>query len=277
MIIVKSPGNWVLQDRLELPPRNENICVAFDLCNVYQPQYFNIFVQVEPDAVFEHLYRISISDYLLQNAHKYNLIVTQNEKVLQRIPQSRKYVQGTTWIPENVYNNIDLLKKKFCISSVTGKKAFCIGHRFRHALWNLQTKIQVPCVFFRSMHGCPKEPFNTKGCPTLNTTKEELFLNFQQSIVIENSQQKNYFTEKLLDCLITKTIPIYWGCPNIDDFFETDGWIILTDANANIAIQKINEIQEFSYEKYLATVEENQKKCFQYINFYDNVNQAFNS
>jgi hypothetical protein len=45
------------------------------------------------------------------------------------------------------------------------------------------------------------------------------------SVAVESSSETNYFTEKLIDCLITKTIPIYWGCPNISDFFDTSYWI----------------------------------------------------
>ena len=37
--------------------------------------------------------------------------------------------------------------------------------------------------------------------------------------------RKNWFTEKLIDCFATGTIPIYWGCPNIEEFFNKDGII----------------------------------------------------
>ena len=39
------------------------------------------------------------------------------------------------------------------------------------------------------------------------------------SVAVESS------SETIIDCLITKTIPIYWGCPNISDFFDTSYWI----------------------------------------------------
>ena len=45
------------------------------------------------------------------------------------------------------------------------------------------------------------------------------------SVAVESSNEPNYFTEKLIDCLITKTIPIYWGCPNISEYFDTSYWI----------------------------------------------------
>ena len=49
------------------------------------------------------------------------------------------------------------------------------------------------------------------------------------SITLENSIEKDYFTEKIIDCFCTKTIPIYIGCPNIGDFFDTDGILFAKD------------------------------------------------
>ena len=46
-------------------------------------------------------------------------------------------------------------------------------------------------------------------------------LPYRYSLVLENSSQKNYWTEKLADALLAWCVPVYWGCPNIDDFFET--------------------------------------------------------
>eukprot|EP00415_Alexandrium_ostenfeldii_P002527 UN2527 len=44
-------------------------------------------------------------------------------------------------------------------------------------------------------------------------------------LVIENSRHPNYFTEKLLDALLARCVPIYWGCENLRDFFDTEGVI----------------------------------------------------
>jgi hypothetical protein len=45
------------------------------------------------------------------------------------------------------------------------------------------------------------------------------------SVCIENSSERNYFTEKLIDCFAQKVIPIYWGAPNVSEFFDPDGII----------------------------------------------------
>ena len=49
------------------------------------------------------------------------------------------------------------------------------------------------------------------------------------SVTIENDSYKTYWSEKILDCFACGTIPIYYGSPDIGDYFNIDGIIILTD------------------------------------------------
>jgi hypothetical protein len=49
------------------------------------------------------------------------------------------------------------------------------------------------------------------------------------SITMENATYSIMFTEKLTDCFMSGTIPIYYGMKNIGDFFNKDGIIILND------------------------------------------------
>jgi len=49
---------------------------------------------------------------------------------------------------------------------------------------------------------------------------------YRYSIIIENCKRDYWFTEKLIDCLMTGTIPIYWGCPSIGNFFDTRGFLL---------------------------------------------------
>lgn len=55
--------------------------------------------------------------------------------------------------------------------------------------------------------------------------KEEGLEEYWYSIAIENGQERNYFSEKIVDCLLLSTMPFYWGCPNIGDFFPEGSWI----------------------------------------------------
>jgi hypothetical protein len=51
------------------------------------------------------------------------------------------------------------------------------------------------------------------------------FQNYEKALVFENSSQKNYFSEKFYDPILSWTLPIYWGCPNISDFFPENSFI----------------------------------------------------
>jgi len=66
---------------------------------------------------------------------------------------------------------------------------------------------------------------------------------YQWSVVLENSQQPNYWTEKIADAYLSWCMPIYWGCPNIEEYFETDSYcaIDIHDTNPRRTVQKILE------------------------------------
>ena len=54
------------------------------------------------------------------------------------------------------------------------------------------------------------------------------------------------FSEKITDCFMTGTIPIYYGIDNIGDYFNTDGIIKLTDDF---------NIEDLSFELYNSKLE----------------------
>lgn len=49
------------------------------------------------------------------------------------------------------------------------------------------------------------------------------------SVAIENTIQPNYISEKFFDCILTNTVPIYFGCSNIKDIIPEDCYIHLPD------------------------------------------------
>lgn len=48
---------------------------------------------------------------------------------------------------------------------------------------------------------------------------------YMYSVAIENDASNHYFTEKILDCFENLTVPIYFGAPDIADFFPRDSFI----------------------------------------------------
>ena len=67
------------------------------------------------------------------------------------------------------------------------------------------------------------------------------FEKYSYSIAIENASMENYFSEKFTDCILSYTIPIYYGCPNIDKFFPKDCyyWLDITSPTCFDDLEKI--------------------------------------
>lgn len=74
-----------------------------------------------------------------------------------------------------------------------------------------------------------------------NTTKMDGLYPYKYTLALENCVKKNYFSEKFTDAILAWTIPIYYGCPNINDFFPKECYYTI-DINDPRCIEKINEI-----------------------------------
>ncbi len=62
--------------------------------------------------------------------------------------------------------------------------------------------------------------------------------------------------------MVTKTVPIYWGCPNIGKWFDIRGMMIVD--NIDDIVSSCNSINENTYNEMLPFVEENYNKA-QYL------------
>jgi hypothetical protein len=99
-------------------------------------------------------------------------------------------------------------------------------------------KIHTPKVIY--MTNWNKDlPKKYPHVPLLPDSKECLYYSMF-NISLENSKQVNYFSEKIIDCFLTFTIPLYIGCPNIGEYFDTRGIIFVS--NAYDLISKCNSL-----------------------------------
>jgi hypothetical protein len=151
--------------------------------------------------------------------------------------------------------NYILPQKKFCVSTLVGGKddPMQSGYVLRHNLWRNQWKIIIPRDFYLSSHFRWDE-IDYTGQKVLGDNKNPLF-NSMFHIAIENTAIDHYFSEKLLDCFQTKTIPIYYGCTNIHEYFNINGILTVNDLRG--IIETCNNLTPETYEKLLPFAEEN--------------------
>ena len=77
-----------------------------------------------------------------------------------------------------------------------------------------------------------------------------------------------------MDCLLTKTIPIYYGCPNISEYFDTRGWIILETTDMNELIAKASPLP--NYGEFAEVIEHNHREAMKYTSLALNLQRAMN-
>lgn len=75
------------------------------------------------------------------------------------------------------------------------------------------------------------------------------------SVAIENCSEDYYFSEKLIDCFLTGSVPIYWGCPSIGEFFDSKGIMVCNSMSQVVDALKNCTNQE--YEKRFPYVVKN--------------------
>jgi len=172
------------------------------------------------------------------NMEVFDKVLTHDETLLSRFPNKCiKVPFGGCWVSEDNYG---VHKKTKNCSLIYSSKTFMKGHQLRH---NVASKSYLPLDLFGN------------GSSNPINFKEEALKDYRFSVVIENSKTTNYFTEKLLDCFSLGTVPIYWGAPNIGDYFDTEGMIIVNSLeDLEEAVYNSNES---SYENFLKGVNNN--------------------
>jgi hypothetical protein len=110
---------------------------------------------------------------------------------------------GGCWIYENDSTTYE--KEKNTVSMIISDKKNTQSQIMRHQIASLNKTINFG-------------PSYTKIDYKLDGLKK-----FKYHVCVENIKTDFYFSEKIIDCFATGTIPIYFGCNKIDNFFNKDG------------------------------------------------------
>jgi hypothetical protein len=214
----------------------------------------NIISFQEPNEYF------GIHDWVIQNKDLFSFILTWDDKVLNNCDNATFLPFGLSWFTPDQYS-IDKIKT-FEIAHLRGNLLKTYGHSLRHELLDRKNEITIPTKFF-DVYG------DRNNLENARKGKEEVFGNPMFGVAIENTQHNGYFTEKIIDCFLQKTIPVYWGCSNINEFFNIDG--IITFTSVDDLIRKANSLNEKYYYDCLEAINENYKLAIQYIDYPKNI------
>jgi hypothetical protein len=221
--------------------------------NDYQPTYdelninpYNILIIQEPNQLF------GLHEWAIQNSHLFSAILTWGQTILDSCENSILLPFGTTYLhSKDIYKKLAIQQKEFELSFLCGKKHMIDGHFFRHKIYNRQKEItNIPLKWYYTYDG----------------PKDVCYETSMFHLCIENSQNQNYFTEKIVDSFITKTIPIYRGCPNIEDYFDKRGFFTFNTEEEFFSI--INSLTEKDYEDRKEYIESNYQKAIYWAEYF---------
>lgn len=232
---------------------------------------FSLFVETAPQSQ-EELSSINIisfqepneyfglHDWVIKNKDIFSIILTQSDRVLNNCETSIYQPFGHTWLKPDQYNKEHI--KEFKLAHLQGALLKTYGHSLRHQVTARENEFTIPIKFYET-YG------NRNDIEDARLGKEFIFGDSQFGVVIENVSNRGYFTEKILDCFLLKTIPIYWGCSNIEDYFDIDG--IITFNNVDDLIYKTNQLNESYYNNRKEIIEKNWKLALEYVDYEQNI------
>ena len=181
----------------------------------------------------------------------FDFIFTYEKTLLDR--DSEKYV----FHPCDT-SGIELESHKFhektkLVSMIYSEKTWLFGHRLRHII----AKTLIPEM------GYDKVDFFGRGTDTPLELKSEGTNPYMFQIATENAKRHNYFADKIYDCFVTATVPIYWGAPNVGDYFDMSG--ILAFNHPDELRDILLSLSREKYESMFEGVKENFKRVQYYL------------
>lgn len=188
---------------------------------------YSILMVLEPNQLF------GIHTWALQNYNNFSLILTWGQEILDSCPNAMFFPMGISWLDKEYVDNIDNIQKRFEVSFLCGAKQMIEGHYLRHRLYKHENEIIIPKQWYYTL---PDYNFNN-GHHTIiqykgqspGSEKKRLWESMF-TIAVENSSNRGYHTEKIIDAFLSKTFPIYWGCPNLEELgYDPNGFIYCND------------------------------------------------
>lgn len=201
----------------------------------------------EPYAVNRRKYLNAI---VLQK--RFHRIITHRPAMARWAGNALVMPFGGAWVDMDIPGSPDKFRNMSLIASTKTKLE---GHALRHqiAAWTSETGQEVDLLglAYRRIE-----------------RKEDGLLPYRYSVVIENSREEGYFSEKLVDSLLCDALPIYWGAPDIDRFFDPEG-LIICQSGGDIEQAIINATPQLYEQKHSALLR-NRERALAYVDFEKN-------
>jgi hypothetical protein len=80
-----------------------------------------------------------------------------------------------------------------------------------------------------------------RGGRELGLQKRAGLLDYKYHLCLENTRLPHYWTEKLADAYVSNCVPLYWGAPNIEDYFDLESLVVIDIYDIRGSIARIEQ------------------------------------
>lgn len=197
---------------------------------------------------------------------RFKCVFTHDGALLARFPEKCHFIPGGgIWVGGSYgLGEIKIYEKSKLVSMVSSTKTMCRLHEFRLQIANVLRGIDGIDVHVGG---------GGRGSPGWVPIIQSL-ADYMYSIVIENYVDDCYFTEKILNCFATGTIPIYLGARRIDKFFNPEG--IVRFSNWDELKGALGSLSSDDYYSRLDAVQDNYERCHSYTTIEDYMEAHYN-
>ena len=231
---------WKIRDRF-------NFFIETEVFNCSHPDERNIGYFLEANC---------FNDYLIHNfkIHRESILenfrfVFVNDRRVTKLDDKIKWGPASfCWIEEP-----SIREKKSLVSIISSAKVMTSGHRKRlEYVDRYKDKADLFGVGFNQIE------------------KKEIGLDdYMFSLAIENDEYSGYFTEKILDCFATGTVPLYIGDPDIGSVFNPDGIIVIDESF------DIDSLNEDMYYERIDAIKDNFERCKEFYSIQDYIYETY--
>lgn len=208
--------------------------------------------------------------FLTDEVHKFKIYNKKFIDQFDAVITPRKDIKHSKVIPSHELNTWHILKtydelielnelpKSKKISVVSSDLTDLSGHKLRYALVN---KLIGHFKDRLDVYGRGFNPIDNKW---------DALAPYKYSIAIENNSFPGYFTEKLSECYLSLAMPVYYGCPDIENFFDSNSMLIIDIYDYQYTIKQIEQLlEEDPYQQKLPLLVKQKNKYLENYNIFN--------
>ncbi len=190
-----------------------------------------------------------LHDWMIEDHGAYARVFTHH------VPSpDSKYVRSYPILPWQVGLSYDELVKMPVpgkargVSWIASHLSLLPKHRKRNALREFlnRSRTELVDIFGRGIRYIEK--------------KWDALAPYRYSLAIENSKSRDYWTEKVADCFLSWTLPLYDGCTNLEDHFDRDS-LIRIDADHAATLRRIEGLSRSDkWERRVPAIAESRRR-----------------